>query len=60
MEKLSKFLKACISGMFGAIFFKFGMQSLLVHWHLDSEFGLVQTKDYGAMDRPKLVHCSLC
>ena len=40
MNKISDFLKAHISGMVDAIYFRSGMFSLLISWHLHSEFGL--------------------
>ena len=50
-KKLSKFLQACISGMTGVIFFKFGKQSSLVRQHFHNKLGLLQTKGHGAMNR---------
>ena len=60
MKKMSNFLKACISGMAGMIYFRSGMCSLLICWHLHSEFGLVRTKDHGVTNRCKIILCSSC
>ena len=40
-KKMSNFLKAYISGMIGTIYFKSGMSSILISWHLQNEFGFV-------------------
>ena len=46
MKKMSDFLKAYISGMAGAIYFRSGMYSLPICQCLHSEFGLVWSRDH--------------
>ena len=58
LKKLSECLQACISGMAGVIFFKFGMQS-------PQQAGIPNffwfgTKGHRATIRMKFIHCSLC
>ena len=55
-KKISDLLKAHVSG---AIYFKSGMCSLLIFWHLHSELGCTQTRDHGATNACKIVYCSL-
>ena len=57
---MSYFLNTRISGMAGAIYFRPGMCSLPISWHLHSEFGLVRTRVHGAMNRRKIVLCVSC
>jgi len=59
-KKMSDFLKAYISGTAGAIYFRSVMCSLSISWHLHSKFGLVSSRDHGAMDAHKIVLCSSC
>ena len=54
-EKMSNFLKVYISGMAGTIYFRSGMCSLPIYWHLHSEFGLVWSRDHGAMSARKII-----
>jgi len=46
---MSNILKAYISETAGAISLRFGMFSLPLCWHLHSEFGLVWSRDHGAV-----------
>ena len=59
-KKMSNFLKAYISGMADAIYFRSGMCSLSICRHLHSEFGIVWLRDHGAMNTRKIVLCSSC
>jgi len=51
---MSDFLKAYISGMAGAIYFRSGTCSFLICRHLHSEFGLVWSRDHRATNAHKL------
>ena len=48
MKKKTQTLAARISEMAGAIFFKFGMWTLLPSWHICSKFGFNRIRDHGA------------
>ena len=48
-KKISDFLKAHISGTAGVIYFRFVVCSLPICWHLHSKFGLVWSRDHGAI-----------
>ena len=58
MKKMGNFLKADISGMACTIYFKSGLYSPLICWHLQSEFGFVCTKDYGTANGHKIMQHS--
>ena len=49
-----------ISGTAGVIYFRFGIRSLPICWHLHSEFGLVWSRDHRAKNAHKIVLCSSC
>ena len=60
IRKINDFLKAQISELAGTIYFRSGMCSLLICWHLHSKFGLAQTKDHRVMNEHNIVICSSC
>jgi len=49
MKKMSNLLKVYVLGTAGTIYFKSGLCSLPICWHLHREFGLVWSRDYGAI-----------
>jgi len=57
-KKMNDFLKAYFSGMAGVIYFRSGMCSLPICRCLHSEFGLVWSRDHGAMNTHKIILCS--
>ena len=59
-KKKNDFLKAYISGMAGAIYFRYSMCSLLICRRLHSKFGLAWSRDHGSTNMRKIVLCYLC
>ena len=57
---MSNFLKAYILGTAGVFYFRSGMCSLPICWHLHSEFGLVWSRDHGTTNKRKIILCSSC